>query len=76
MVAGDVVDERPSYMAAVMKTGGPIAAAELQMKWDAHNSVKGTGKEEAMQNYVKTLVEQAGANGRDDVLLSWVNSKK
>ena len=75
-VGDNTEPERPSYMAAVMKTGGPIAAAELQLKWDAWESAKGTGKAEAMTKYVETVVAQLEQNGRGSVLSEFCASHK
>ncbi|KAI6042541.1 Acbp from Moniliophthora Perniciosa [Pisolithus marmoratus] len=43
---GDVSSSRPGMFDFVGKA-----------KWDAHNSVKGLSKEEAMQTYVRLLLE-------------------
>ena len=76
--AGDVPEgeERPSYMQAMMKTGGPIAAAELQLKWDAWNSVKGTSQADAKAGYVKAIIDQCAQFGREDALVAFIESKK
>ena len=75
--AGDVPEgeERPTYMQAMMKTGGPVAAAEHQLKWDAWNSVKGTSTEDAKKAYVQAILDQCAQFGRDGCLVDFIKSK-
>jgi len=70
---GDVQGDRPDMAGALWKcSGNPIAAAEMQMKYDAWLSVKGMSKDDAMTSYVKAVVEQCDANNRDEVLTRFV----
>ena len=41
-------------------------------KWDAWEKAKGKSKEEAMTEYVKTLLTQCQKHGREDVLARFV----
>eukprot|EP00593_Proboscia_inermis_P006163 CAMPEP_0171309196 /NCGR_PEP_ID=MMETSP0816-20121228/19336_1 /TAXON_ID=420281 /ORGANISM="Proboscia inermis, Strain CCAP1064/1" /LENGTH=134 /DNA_ID=CAMNT_0011792539 /DNA_START=12 /DNA_END=416 /DNA_ORIENTATION=+ len=72
---GDISGEKPSYTSAVMKTGGPLAGAEMLLKYDAWASVKGKSKDDAMKNYVLEIVEQCVSNEREDILIRFVQSK-
>ena len=77
VTAGDMKDgeARPSLASAVWKAGGPIAGAELLLKWDAWSSVKGTSCADAKKGYVETLIEQCNQFGRDDALAAFIKSK-
>ena len=76
--AGNVPEgeSRPSYMQAMVKAGGPIAAAELQLKWDAWKSVEGTSKDDAKKAYVKAVIDQSKQFGREEQLVKFIESKK
>ena len=76
--AGDVPagETRPTYMQAMVKAGGPIAAAELQLKWDAWKSVEGTSKDDAKKAYVKAIIDQSKQFGREDAVVKFIESKK
>ena len=49
---GDAPKDRPSFTSALMKTGGPIAAAELQARFDVWAACRGASKDTAMAAYV------------------------
>ena len=60
---------------ATMKAGGPIAGAEVLMKYDAWASVKGTSRDEAMKSYLAEIVSQCATYERDEVLARFVADK-
>ena len=60
---------------ATMKAGGPIAGAEVLMKYDSWASVKGSSREDAMAGYIAEVVRQCVTCERDDVLARFVASK-
>ena len=73
---GDITGERPTLWEATVKTGGPIAGAETLMKFDAWTRVKGMSREDALDRYVAAIVKHTLANGREAVLLEFIDSKK
>mmetsp|Transcript_4 Transcript_4/g.10 ORF Transcript_4/g.10 Transcript_4/m.10 type:complete len:131 (-) Transcript_4:363-755(-) len=74
--AGDIMGEKPSLWAATVKAGGPIAGAEALMKFDAWTGVKGMGKEAALDGYIEAIVRHTLTNGREKVLLEFIEATK
>ena len=58
-----------------MKAGGPIAGAEVLMKYDSWASVKGSSREDAMAGYIAEVVRQCVTCERDNVLARFVASQ-
>ena len=75
---GDIKDtKKPTLWNATMKAGGnPIAGAEALMKYDAWTEVKGMNQDDAVKKYIDAIVRHTLSNGREQILLDFIQEKK